>query len=271
MGEVMGALGNRAPDTGRSKVLGIDCFVGDLPAAAGLVVTRARSREGGYACLGNVHVLVTAQHDERLRLALEAAWAVFPDGAPVAWLQRRAGHAATRIGGPDLMPLAIESGLSPGIRHFLLGSRNSVLDTLCRVIERTYPGVRLAGSYSPSSDEVDRDHRKLLDHIRAAKPDIVWCAFGAPRQELWMSRHAEAVAPAVLVGVGAAFDFIAGAKPRAPSWMQRSGFEWLHRLAHEPRRLGGRYLRTNTEFIIRGLAQLTASWAADRTRNPNRP
>jgi N-acetylglucosaminyldiphosphoundecaprenol N-acetyl-beta-D-mannosaminyltransferase len=184
---------------------------------------------------------------------------VFPDGAPVAWLQRRTSSAAAaRTAGPDLMPLVIESGLSTGVRHFFLGSTEAVLETLCGLIERTYPGVRIAGSYSPSAQEVDTDDPSPIERVRATDPDIVWCAFGAPRQELWMSRHAHALSPGVLVGVGAAFDFITGAKPRAPSWVQRHGFEWLHRFAHEPRRLGRRYLQTNSEFIVRALAQLAA-------------
>jgi N-acetylglucosaminyldiphosphoundecaprenol N-acetyl-beta-D-mannosaminyltransferase len=86
---------------------------------------------------------------------------------------------------------------------------------------------------------------------------VIWCAFGAPRQELWMAAHAKELAPAVLVGVGAAFDFLSGEKARAPIWMQRSGLEWLHRLLHEPRRLAGRYVQTNTEFALRAVLEVT--------------
>ncbi|HXY84031.1 MAG TPA: WecB/TagA/CpsF family glycosyltransferase [Gaiellaceae bacterium] len=240
-------------------MLGVDCFVGDLRAAAEAVVERSRSGRGGYACLGNAHVLVTAQHDAQLRRALDEAWVVFPDGAPVAWLQRRLGdHGAQRVGGPDLMPLVIASGVPAGVRHFLLGSTADVLTRLQWNLEHAYPGSRIVGAYSPSRRDVDAAEPQIVEHIRARSPDIVWCAFGAPRQELWMSRHVREITPATLVGVGAAFDFIAGTKPRAPAWMQRGGLEWLHRFGAEPRRLGSRYLRTNTEFVLRAAGEVGA-------------
>jgi N-acetylglucosaminyldiphosphoundecaprenol N-acetyl-beta-D-mannosaminyltransferase len=92
--------------------------------------------------------------------------------------------------------------------------------------------------------------------ICETEPHVVWCAFGAPKQELWMHRNASALTPALVLGVGAAFDFHAGTKKRAPVWMQRAGLEWLHRLCSEPRRLAGRYLITNSEFLLRASAQL---------------
>ena len=240
------------------EVLGFPCFVGRFDAAVGALVARAKSGDGGYACLGNAHVLVTALHDERVRKALDDAWTVFPDGAPVSWLQRCHGRrAAQRIAGPDLMPVVIEAGLPSGLSHFLLGSSEPTVDHLRMRLERRHPGIQITGSYSPSRAEIEDDDRDVVDIVRAAEPEIIWCAFGAPRQELWMAAHAKELAPAVLVGVGAAFDFLAGEKTRAPVWMQRSGLEWFHRLLHEPRRLARRYLQTNTEFALRALLELT--------------
>ena len=239
------------------RVLDVDCFAGDLQAAAEALVERSRSGRGGYACLGNAHVLVTAKHEAQLRRALDEAWLVFPDGAPIAWLQRRLGdRGARRVGGPDLMPLVIASGVSTGVRHFLLGSTAGVLTQLQCNLEHAYPRARIVGSYSPTRRELDESKPQIVENVRISDPDVVWCAFGAPLQELWMWRHACELAPAVLVGVGAAFDFIAGTKPRAPGWMQRSGLEWLHRLVQEPARLGGRYLRTNSEFALRAAPEL---------------
>jgi N-acetylglucosaminyldiphosphoundecaprenol N-acetyl-beta-D-mannosaminyltransferase len=238
-------------------VLGVKCFVGDLEAAAETVLDRARSGAGGYACLGNAHVLVTAQHDEQFKAALADAWVTFPDGAPVAWVQRRrAATGAVRVCGPDLMPFVIERGVPAGVRHFLLGAGEDVLARLRQTLNERFPAVEIVGSYSPSRQEIESDAASIVERIRTAEPAIVWCAFGAPRQELWMSRNARALAPAVLVGVGAAFDFLAGAKARAPVWMQRSGLEWLHRLLHEPRRLTARYVKTNSEFALRALAEV---------------
>ncbi len=240
-----------------ANVLGVACFAGDVVTAGRIVVERARSEEGGYACLGNAHVLVSARHDPQLRHALDNAWAVFPDGAPVAWLQRRSGSPeAARIAGADVMSQVCELGLAANLRHFLLGSTVDVLARLQRNLERTYPGISIAGSYSPSRSEIDGDDPAAVERLSAQRPHIVWCAFGAPRQELWMSRNAPNLAPTLLVGVGAAFDFIAGTKPRAPVWMQHNGLEWLHRFVTEPRRLGGRYMRTNSEFLLRAAVEV---------------
>jgi N-acetylglucosaminyldiphosphoundecaprenol N-acetyl-beta-D-mannosaminyltransferase len=239
-------------------VLGVDCFVGELEGAAETVLAQVGSGQGGYACLANAHVLVAAQHDEQLRAALDGAWIRLPDGAPVAWLQRRLGSVgASRVAGPDLMPLVIEMGLTSGLRHFLLGSTENVLELLHRHLLRRFPGARVAGLHSPSRPQIESDAPVVVEQVLAAKADVVWCAFGAPRQEVWMARHAAELAPAVLVGVGAAFDFIAGTKPRAPVWMQRRGLEWLHRLRTEPVRLCGRYLRTNSEFALRAVIELS--------------
>lgn len=245
------------PSSMTAPALGVECFAGDLATAATAVVARAKSGRGGYACLGNAHVLVTAHHDHDLSGALNNAWRVFPDGAPVAWLQRRLGHNnAERIGGPDLMPRVCRGGVALRLRHFLLGSTNEVLVQLQARLEGCHPGIEIVGSYSPSRPEIEADVQSLLSRVRVGDPQVVWCAFGAPRQELWMARAAPEMQSTLLVGVGAAFDFIAGSKPRANPRLQRVGLEWAHRLANEPTRLLGRYLRTNSEFMVRAGVQL---------------
>jgi N-acetylglucosaminyldiphosphoundecaprenol N-acetyl-beta-D-mannosaminyltransferase len=237
------------------RVLGIECFVGDLNAAASAVVDRATSRQGGYAVLCNSHVLSEAQRSSMLRQALERAWIVLPDGAPVAWLQRRTGASgARRIGGPDLMPAVIAQGRTAGVRHFFFGSTPAVLSALELRLQELVPGAAIVGAYAP---EPGAEHSsESLAAVVRAQPDIVWVALGAPRQELWMRRHAHELEPAVALGVGAAFDFHAGTKQRAPRWVQRVGLEWLHRFASEPRRLGPRYLKTNTAFMCLALQEL---------------
>jgi len=205
--------------------------------------------------LCNVHVLTTAQRDLDLRAALERAWAVFPDGAPVAWLLRRSGAPnAGRIAGMELMSAVIERGIAHGLRHYFVGSTPEVLAKLERNLPERFPGVRLVGSAGPFGNEATLD--SVVAHICEAEPHVVWCAFGAPKQEFWMHRNADALAPALVLGVGAAFDFYAGTKKRAPVWMQRAGLEWLHRLLSEPQRLFGRYLTTNSEFLARASIQL---------------
>lgn len=248
------------------RVLGVACRCGDVDAAADAVVARARAGgAGGYACFCNVHVLVLSQHDPALRAALASAWAVFPDGAPVAWLQRRLGASgATRIAGPDLMPLVVGRGRSAGLRHFLLGSTPDVGARCADALLQAYPQALIVGVESPPFDPEPRADPALLAAVRAARADLVWVGLGAPKQELWMHRHAPALSPAVALGVGAAFEFLAGTRPRAPTWMRQAGVEWLHRLALEPRRLTGRYVRTNAEFVVRAGLELSRHRAGVR-------
>lgn len=239
-----------------AEALAVPCFAGSAANAADLVVARALSGEGGYAVLCNVHVLTTAQRDLDLRAALEQAWAVFPDGAPVAWLLRRSGAPnAGRITGMELMSAVIAHGIAHGLRHYFVGSTPEVLAKLERNLPERFPGVRLVGSAGPFGDRAALD--SVVAQICESEPHVVWCAFGAPKQELWMHRNVAALAPALTLGVGAAFDFHAGTKKRAPVWMQRAGLEWLHRLGSEPKRLAGRYLITNSEFLARASIQLT--------------
>lgn len=240
----------------RSRVLDIDCFVGDLDSAAKAVIARSLSADGGYACFANVHVVVTAQRDAALRKALGSAWAVFPDGAPIAWLQRYISGFGERVPGPDLMPRVIEFGQSDRVRHFLFGSSDEVLAKLeSRLLER-FPAAEIVGHLAPPFGELDDDFD--VRGIRRSNPHVVWCGLGAPKQEIWMQRHAEALAPALLLGVGAAFDFVSGSKPRAPRWLQAAGLEWVHRLANEPRRLGPRYASTNAAFSAIALREIRA-------------
>ena len=249
-----------SPRTPSLTLLGLaeSCDVGDLDEAARAVVARAAGGAGGYVCLCNVHVVTTALHDTALRRALEAAWKRFPDGAPIAWLQRRAGsERARRIGGPDLMPRVVDVGREHGVRHFLLGSTPDVLARVSETLRTRYPDAVIAGTYSPPFGDSAAPDTEAVAAIRVADPDVVWCALGAPKQELWMNRHAPSLPNVVLVGVGAAFEFLAGTKPRAPRWMREGGLEWLHRLLGEPARLARRYARTNTEFVLRCGVELT--------------
>lgn len=255
--------GSSAPQTGSvvsartrytlERVLGVDYFVGDINDATQVVVERALSGAGGYSCLCGVHGIVTAQHRASLMSAMGHAWLNFPDGAPVAWLMRRLGNgSARRVAGPDLMPRVIDAGQLHGLRHFLFGSTPEVLDRLERRIRGAYPDAEIVGAMSPPFRSLTPDEEAAAGaEIRAAAPHIVWVGLGLPKQDEWMWRKAHVYAPALAMGVGAAFDFLAGTKPRAPVWMQRLGLEWLHRLLSEPRRLAGRYISTNTEFLWR--------------------
>jgi len=241
--------------------LAASCHVGDVESTAREIVARAKTQAGGYVCLCNVHLLTLALHDMDVNRALAGAWKRLPDGAPVAWLKRRVGtRKSRRIGGPDLMPRVVELGCAYELRHFLLGSTPEVLVGVQRALSGRYPDAQIVGSHSPPFTASDTADLEAIGAILAARPDVVWCALGAPKQELWMHRFSPELPGVVFLGVGAAFDFLAKTKPRAPLWMRRRGLEWLHRLVTEPRRLGGRYVRTNTEFVFRCALELSGRW-----------
>jgi N-acetylglucosaminyldiphosphoundecaprenol N-acetyl-beta-D-mannosaminyltransferase len=239
-------------------VLGVRCSATNVDAASREVLNMIRRGGGGYVSTCNVHVVVTANRDPEYRTVLDAAALRVPDGWPVAWMQRRQGaKTARRVPGPDLMEHLLNVGRSQGLSHYLLGSTQPVLDELRLQIAARHPDVEIAGAYSPPFGHLgNAPDAGLVDLIRLSQPSIVWVGLGAPKQDFWMRMYAEALAPAVLVGVGAAFDFLSGARPRAPQWMRSCGLEWAHRLASEPKRLTGRYVCTNTAFLVRAGSQL---------------
>jgi N-acetylglucosaminyldiphosphoundecaprenol N-acetyl-beta-D-mannosaminyltransferase len=241
-----------------APVLGLPCAALSLAEATDAVLDLVAERSGGYVSLCNAHVAVNAQHSDAHRRALTGASAVFPDGAPVAFIQRRKGAAyAERVAGPDLMNAVFDRGRRHRIRHFFYGAELSTLLRLEARLKDRWPSAEVVGRIAPPVSQ----HPPCLDaaavrELSQAAPDIVWVGLGSPKQDIWMATNSSNLAPAVLIGVGAAFDFLSGRKNRAPLVMQTAGLEWLHRLISEPRRLGMRYLRTNTEFVIRGAVDL---------------
>jgi N-acetylglucosaminyldiphosphoundecaprenol N-acetyl-beta-D-mannosaminyltransferase len=222
-------------------------FTGSVEEAADFVIAHAQKRDGGYFCLCNVHVLATADSEPEVAVALRDAAAAFPDGAPVAWLARRARRGTERISGADLMEAVLARGRAVALKHALFGSTQEVAEALQRRLSHAFPGVRIIGTAAPSAESL-RNGYPWTEWLRELDADVIWVGLGAPKQELWMAANAHAV-DASFVGVGGAFDFLSGTKPRAPRWMQRAGLEWLHRLMSEPRRLAPRYFSTNTRFL----------------------
>lgn len=228
-------------------------------ALAGLISWGA-SRESRYVCICNVHSVVTAGQDPEFERVVHEADLATPDGAPVAWLMRRLGVAdQERINGPDLMWRYCE--LSNKLAYdlpsiFLYGGSDEVLSTLQKRLTAQFPNLQIAGAYSPPfrplSSEEDEEVVKLINQSGAG---VVWVSLGCPKQEFWMAAHRGRI-QAVMVGVGAAFDYHSGTIKRAALWMQKSGLEWFHRLLSEPRRLWRRYLITNTLFIFGAAKQL---------------
>ncbi len=164
---------------------------------------------------------------------------------PIVWLLRARGFQhVERVYGPDLMQAVCANGLERGYRHYFYGGAEGIPERLAQRLQEQFPGLCVAGTYSPPFRALTpEEDQAVIRRIQAARPDIVWVGISSPKQEAWMYNHVERLGVPALIGVGAAFDFLSGAKRQAPRWIQRSGFEWLFRLACEPRRLWKRYLQ----------------------------
>lgn len=218
----------------------------------------SRRKESRYVCISNVHSVVTAGQDASFGAVVRNADMVTPDGAPVAWMVRRLGFGKQeRINGPDLMWKYCAQASMRDESIFLYGGSSETLTLLQKQLLAAFPGIKIAGAISPpfralSAEEDAAD----VERINASGAGTVWVSLGCPKQEKWMAAHVGRV-NAVMIGVGAAFDYHAGTVKRAPLWMQHNGLEWLHRLCSEPGRLWKRYLVTNSLFVIGALWQLS--------------
>ena len=239
----------------RHRLLGIPISVMSLPEVVTAVAYGA-TETGGYVGVCNVHSLITASRDDELRHALEGGLINTADGMPLVWALRLLGYrSTTRVYGQALMEALLASRRIR--RHYLVGSTDDVQRRLLTRLRDHYPNAEVVGRWVPPfTGAVPELPDQIRSDIAKTHPQVVWVGLGCPRQEKWMLRYWQQLAPAVLIGVGAAFDFLAGIRAQAPGWMRRSGLEWLFRLASEPRRLAWRYLSTNPVFIWRMAGQI---------------
>lgn len=244
----------------RAPVIGVQVDLLDWDTAIGRVAAWGREHESRYVCFCNVHSAVTAAFDSRFHQIIAASDMCTPDGAPVAWMLRQLGAPwQQRLAGPDLMLRYFAAEAPKGGKVYFYGGTPQTLKLLRERVEAEFPGLQVVGAHSPpfrpaSAAEDDDD----VDRINASGAHVVFVGLGCPKQEAWMAAHRGRV-NAVMMGVGAAFDFHAGVQPRAPHWMRQYGLEWVHRLAHDPRRLWRRYLFTNAPFLMMAGAQWLAS------------
>ena len=242
-----------------SNILGIAVSALTMPLALTQIEAWVSASGRQYVCCANTHLVTASQSDLGLRKALNGAGMVTPDGMPLVWLSRWQGHPQVgRVYGPDLLLAACAEGLPRGWRHYFYGGGPGVAELLAQKLSARFPGLQVAGTLSPAFRALSpAEDQADVETINAARADLLWVGLGAPKQELWMSAHLGRISAPVMLGVGAAFDFHAGLKRQAPGWMQRSGLEWLFRLASEPRRLAGRYLVNNPRFLWLAFLQLS--------------
>ena len=205
---------------------------------------------GEYLCVANVHTTVMSYDDESYCAVQNGGIMAIPDGGPLSSVGRKRGFTQMeRTTGPDYLKEVLEISVEEGYRHFFYGSTEETLEKLKVHLEKEYPGLQIAGMYSPPFRALSlEEDKEMIAMINAGNADFVWIGLGAPKQERWMSEH-KGVINGLMVGVGAAFDYFAGNIERAPMWMQKANLEWLYRLLQEPQRLFKRYFYTNTKFI----------------------
>ncbi len=247
----------RGMDVERVSLLGVGVDAVDMAATLALMADAIKKRQAGYICLAPAHNLLAAHDDPQVNAAFADSLLTVPDGMGTVWFLKALGQRGVgRVYGPELLQAACLAGLDAGWRHFFLGGSPEVSETLINRLRGQHPDLQVAGSATPPFGAWDaHETRTIVAMINHSQADIVWVALGSPRQEQWMAAQRANLDAPLLVGVGAAFDFLAGAKPQAPRWMQRSGLEWLFRLLSEPRRLWRRYAQY-PRFVWLALGQI---------------
>lgn len=243
--------------TADTQVLGVTISAVNMETAVERVMGWIDRRDRHYVAVTGVHGVVEAQGDAAMKRILNGAGLAVPDGMPMVWLSKWAGHSnVSRVFGPDFM-LALTGALAKeGRRVFYYGGAPGIADELAAAMRSKSPGIVDTGVYTPPyRDLTSAEREEVIGLINAARPDIVWVGLSTPKQEKWMAQMRPFLDAPVLVGVGAAFDYNTGRVKRAPRWMQASGLEWLFRIIQEPRRLWRRYARNNSLFIYYLLLQ----------------
>lgn len=232
------------------RVLGVPLTAQSYAAGTARLIDAAASHQPFRAHFCTVHSLVEASRNPALLAVFDSAGMVAMDGVPLVWVARHRGRrSAERVCGPDTMLTICDEGRRSGLRHVLLGGAPGVAEALADRLTARFPGLTIVGTLSPPFRPLtEAEDAALVAEVNAMSPDVVWIGLGSPKQEFWAADHAATI-PAVLLPVGAAFDFHSGRIRRAPRWMQRTGLEWLFRLAMDPRRLFGRYVTTNSRFV----------------------
>lgn len=259
------------PEIGESRILDVPIANMDYRETVERIMEWGRNREHRYICVCNVHSTTSSAWMPKLRNALLRSDFNTADGVPLVWAQKLLGYGgATRVYGPTLMLHTLEKACEEGLRIAFYGGHPGRLAILMRNLRERFPKIKIVESISPPfhslSDEEDGYYTRRLLESRA---DIIWVGLGCPKQEEWMLEHSSII-PGVMIGVGAAFDFHAGAVLQAPPVLQRAGLEWAYRLYREPRRLFMRYVTTNPIFMLKILAQFAGRMVSGKFANADK-
>lgn len=232
------------------NIMGVDIAAIDMDWLLKFTDRYIKDLSGDYMCVSNVHTTVTSYENAEYCSIQNGGIMAIPDGGPLALIGRKRGYKKmSRTAGPSYLEEIFKISAEKGWRHYLYGSTEETLEKLEQTIQRKYPGLQIAGIYSPPFRPVtEEEDKEITEQINKSCADFIWVGLGAPKQEKWMADH-QGTIHGFMVGVGAAFDYLAGNIKRAPEWMQKNNMEWLYRLMQDPKRLFGRYFHTNTKFI----------------------
>lgn len=241
----------------RAAILGTPVKPTSYADASNVACTWAAGRLSRYICIATVNNIMEAHDSPAFAQVMNNADLVTPDGVPLVWALRLLGHKkATRVYGPDLTPIILEKAAAAGLCVGFYGGAPAVLDRLLRAVIRRFPTLQVAYAVSPPFRPLtSEEDAAVVQAINLSGARILFIGLSTPKQDYWMAAHKGRV-QAVMLGVGAAFDFLAGTKHQAPRWMMRIGMEWFFRLLTEPRRLWRRYLKHNPRFVVLFLMQL---------------
>ena len=229
------------------SILGVNIAVTNMNEVVTYILDNLEKLKGKYICVSNVHTTVMSYENPDYLNVQNSADLRIPDGKPLSLVCKKRGFKeASGVTGPELME---ELFRIQDLSHYFYGSTEETLEKLKQNLEIKFPNIKIAGMYSPPFRNLDDDEdKKIIDMINKSGADILWVALGAPKQENWMFKHKDKI-NALMIGVGAGFDYHAGNIKRAPKWMQKLSLEWLYRLFQDPKRLFKRYLKTNFKFI----------------------
>lgn len=234
-----------------NRILGVNIAITNMQDTVKLIVEQIDELQGNFICLSNVHTTVMSQKDEEYRNIQNSAFLALPDGSPLSLVQRLRGYRmAEQVAGPDLMAELWKATENTEISHYFYGSTPETIEALEKNLKKEYPGIKIAGMEAPPFRPLtEAEDAEAVARINQSGAAIVWVGLGAPKQEKWMYEHRGKV-NALMLGVGAGFDFHAGTVKRAPAWMRKHYLEWLYRLIQDPKRLWKRYVQTNGKFLL---------------------
>jgi N-acetylglucosaminyldiphosphoundecaprenol N-acetyl-beta-D-mannosaminyltransferase len=242
----------------RKSVVSIDVNITNIIETLQQVEFLAKREIGAYVCVSNVHMCMEAFDSVEFQKVVNNADLVIPDGKPLSIALKLLGQKkAKQVRGQDIMnEICKSSGRKQLNIGFYGGSSNALLDEVKRKLIHAYPDINITYSFSPPFRPLNEDENNhVINEINASAVNVLFVGIGCPKQERWMAEHKDSL-NCVMLGVGAAYDFIAGSKKHAPRWLQTLGLEWLFRLVSEPKRLWKRYLKQNPRFIYYFAKQL---------------